>query len=49
MPYVSKVTISKRLTDAPLVLFSQVSANMRQMQIMMQMQNPGGNDPEEMN
>ena len=30
-PYVSKVTVSKRLTDAPLVLFSHISSHMRQM------------------
>lgn len=30
-PYVGKVTISKRLKDVPMVLFGQVSANMRLM------------------
>ena len=34
-PYVGKVTISKRLKDVPMVLFGQVSANMRLMMSMM--------------
>jgi HSP90 family molecular chaperone len=33
--HVGKVTISKRLTDVPLVLFGQVSAQMRIMAQMM--------------
>lgn len=37
-PYVGKVTISKRLKDVPMVLFGQVSANMRLMMSMMQSQ-----------
>ena len=36
--HVGKVTISKRLTDVPLVLFGQVSAQMRIMAQMMQQQ-----------
>ena len=28
-PYVGKVTLSRRLTDVPMVLFGQVSASMR--------------------
>jgi hypothetical protein len=33
---VGKVTLSKRLKDVPLVLYGQVSANMRIMMNMMQ-------------
>jgi len=35
-PYVGKVTLSKRLTDVPAVLFGQVSSSMRIMMNMMQ-------------
>lgn len=34
-PYVGKVTLSRRLTDVPMVLFGQVSASMRIMAQMM--------------
>lgn len=34
-PYVGKVTLSKRLTSVPMVLFGQVSASMRVMMNMM--------------
>ena len=37
-PYVGKVTLSKRLTSVPMVLFGQVSASMRVMMNMMQSQ-----------
>ena len=37
-PYVGKVTLSKRLKKVPMVLFGQVSANMRLMMSMMQAQ-----------
>jgi len=37
-PYVGKVTLSKRLTRVPCVLFGQVSASMRVMMQMMQQQ-----------
>lgn len=42
-PYVGKVTISQRLKDVPMVLFGQMSANMRLMMMMQQaqMENPG--------
>lgn len=46
-PYVSKVTLSKRLQTVPMVLFGQVSASMRHMMTMMQAQNPGNVDPAE--
>ena len=35
-PYVGKVTISKRLTEVPVVLYGQVSSSMRVMMNMMQ-------------
>lgn len=43
-PYVGKVTISKRLTDVPMIIFGQVSANMRMMMAMMQGQSENPND-----
>ena len=35
-PYVSRVVLSKRLTDTPILITSQVSATMKAMMAMMQ-------------
>jgi len=43
-PFVGKVTLSKRLTSVPAVLFGQVSASMRMMMQMMQQQQESSAD-----
>lgn len=43
-PYVSKVTISKRLKDSPILVTSQISSQMKMIMSMMNMDKAGGNN-----